>query len=321
MTEHLAYIEKELKAYNFGETPGELYDPIRYVLSLGGKRIRPVLTLLAYEMFGGDFRQAMYPALAVEVFHNFTLLHDDIMDKAPLRRGHRTVHERWNDNIAILSGDVMLIRSYELFLRADTPELKLILQKFNKCAAEVCEGQQLDMNYESIATVSEKEYLEMIRLKTAVLLAFSLELGAILGGAPKAISEKLYQFGINIGLGFQLQDDLLDVYGDADKFGKQIGGDIISNKKTFLLIKARELASGDEKKELEHWIDLKAFNPVEKVTAVKSIYAKLGIQKIGEQKMNSYFDLALNTLEELDVVLERKQPLMKLAQTLIKREK
>jgi geranylgeranyl diphosphate synthase, type II len=321
MKEYLALIEKELSVYDFGSRPAELYDPIRYVLALGGKRIRPVLTLMASELFCGDFRKALYPALAVEVFHNFTLLHDDIMDKAPLRRGQATVHEKWNDNIAILSGDVMLIRAYELFLKSDHPELKPILHKFNKCAAEVCEGQQLDMNYETAASVSEEEYIEMIRLKTAVLLAFSLELGAILAGAKQEYSEQLYQFGINIGLGFQLKDDLLDVYGAADKFGKQVGGDIISNKKTYLLIKARELAKGSTLKELEHWLSQKNFDPVEKVIAVKAIYEKLGIRELGEQKMNRYFDSAMNTLDELDIVKERKQPLVALTTSLIDREK
>ncbi len=321
MKEYLAHIEKELSAYDFGSRPAELYDPIRYVLALGGKRIRPVLTLMASELFCGDFSKAVYPALAVEVFHNFTLLHDDIMDKAPLRRGQATVHEKWNDNIAILSGDVMLIRAYELFLKSDHPELKLILRKFNKCAVEVCEGQQLDINYETAASVSEEEYIEMIRLKTAVLLAFSLELGAILGGAKQEYCEQLYNFGINIGLGFQLKDDLLDVYGAADKFGKQVGGDIISNKKTYLLIKAREQAKGDTLRELEHWLNLKNFDPVEKVASVKAIYEKLGIRELGEQKMNRYFDSAMNTLDELIIVNERKQPLFTLATSLIDREK
>ncbi len=321
MKEYLVHIEKELSAYDFGSRPAELYDPIRYVLALGGKRIRPVLTLMASELFCGDFRQAVYPALAIEVFHNFTLLHDDIMDKAPLRRGQATVHEKWNDNIAILSGDVMLIRAYDLFFKSDHPRLKLILQKFNTCAAEVCEGQQLDMNYETAASVSEDEYLEMIRLKTAVLLAFSLESGAILGGATQEYCQKLYQFGISIGLGFQLKDDLLDVYGEADKFGKQVGGDIISNKKTYLLIKARENAKGETLKELEYWLSLKNFEPIEKVNAVKTIYEKLCIREVVEQKMNQYFDDALNTLEELDIVIERKQPLLSLTRALIDREK
>ncbi|MDZ7605083.1 MAG: polyprenyl synthetase family protein [Cyclobacteriaceae bacterium] len=321
MNEYLAHIEKELSQYDFGLRPAELYDPIRYVLALGGKRIRPVLTLMASELFCGDFRQAVYPALAVEVFHNFTLLHDDIMDKAPLRRGQATVHEKWNDNIAILSGDVMLIRAYELFLKSDHPELKLILRKFNECAAEVCEGQQLDMNYETMTSVSEDEYIEMIRLKTAVLLAFSLELGAILGSATQENREKLYEFGINIGLGFQLKDDLLDVYGEADKFGKQVGGDIISNKKTYLLIKAREQAKGENLVELEYWLYQKTFDPTEKVKAVKAIYEKLGIRELGEQKMNRYFDRAINTLDELDIVKERKQPILTLTRSLIDREK
>ena len=310
-----------MASYNFGNEPQELYDPIRYILSLGGKRLRPVLSLMTCELFDRAIEKALYPALGIEVFHNFTLLHDDIMDNAPLRRGKETVHEKWNANAAILSGDVMLVKAYELFLRTDDAVLRKILMKFNKCAAEVCEGQQYDMNFETRDFVSEEEYLRMIRLKTAVLLGFSIELGAIIGGADDETSSSLYKFGINIGLAFQLKDDLLDVFGDTEKFGKQVGGDIISNKKTYLLIKALELAQGDIKDELTSWLDKKKFDPQEKVKAVISIYNKLGIKALSEEKMNNYFDKGLEILDLLSVNNEKKTPLRDLTLKLIDREK
>lgn len=283
--------------------------------------MRPVLTLMACELFDEDYQKALLPALGLEVFHNFTLLHDDIMDAAPLRRGKSTVHEKWDTNTAILSGDVMLIKAYELFLASASNDLKRILDKFSKCAIEVCEGQQYDMSFETVSTVSEGEYIEMIRLKTAVLVAFSLELGAIIGGANKAASDQLYSFGTNIGIGFQLKDDLLDVYADASKFGKQVGGDIISNKKTFLLIKALELAQGDVLDELVNWLEKKNFDPGEKVDAVKKIYDKLNIKTICESKMNRYFDDAKAIFDQINVSDDRKQPLNALITMLINREK
>lgn len=309
-----------MASHDFGAEPKELYEPIRYILSLGGKRLRPVLSLMTCELFDHEFEKALYPALGVEVFHNFTLLHDDIMDNAPIRRGKKTVHEKWNANAAILSGDVMLVKAYELFLHCESTDLSKILKKFNKCAAEVCEGQQYDMNFEVRDVVSEEEYLRMIRLKTAVLLGFSIELGAIIGGADDDISSRLYEFGINIGLGFQLKDDLLDVFGDIDKFGKQVGGDIISNKKTYLLIKALELAQGDLKYELMHWLDKKDFVPHEKVHAVINIYNKLGIKALSEKKMNDYFDKGLEILDLLNINHEKKTPLKNLTLKLIDRE-
>jgi geranylgeranyl diphosphate synthase type II len=318
---YIEEIEQGLNSYDFGEQPNQLYEPIRYILSLGGKRMRPVLALMACELFDKDYQQALLPALGVEVFHNFTLLHDDIMDAAPLRRGMATVHEKWDSSTAILSGDVMLIKAYELFLASGSNDLKKILSKFNKCATEVCEGQQYDMSFESVSRVREAEYLEMIRLKTAVLVAFALELGAIIGGAEEKTSDQLYNFGTNIGIGFQLKDDLLDVYADASKFGKQVGGDIIANKKTFLLIKALELARGSVLDELTNWLAKKEFDPEEKVNAVRSMYDELNINSICTSKMDQYFSRAQALFDSLDISDDRKQPLNELMTMLIKREK
>ncbi|WKN42019.1 polyprenyl synthetase family protein [Tunicatimonas pelagia] len=316
-------INQRLSAYSFGQSPNELYDPIRYILSLGGKRLRPLLVLLAYQLFRdnepGD--EVLVPAMAVEVFHNFTLMHDDIMDQAPLRRGKPTVHTQWNANVAILSGDVMLVRAYEMFLQVQPERLPVVLKAFNQCAAEVCEGQQWDMNYETAAQVSEANYLAMIRQKTAVLLGFSLELGAILAGASEKDQRQLYEFGEKVGVGFQLMDDWLDVYADQGKFGKQVGGDIIANKKTFLLIKALEQASGTEAEVLNHWLEQKEFESEQKVSAVKKIYQKLDISEQTRSKMNSYFEQGFQALESLSISNERKSTLRDFTKQLMQREK
>lgn len=314
-------INGALAETTYGEHPEELYEPIRYMMALGGKRLRPLLTLLGYSLWQEDAGPAIKPALAVEVFHNFTLMHDDIMDQAPLRRGQATVHEKWNGNTAILSGDVMLIKAYDLLLTSPPQLLTIILQKFNRCAAEVCEGQQLDMNFESRQQVSQEEYLHMIKLKTAVLLGYSLELGAILAGAPEAASEQLYRFGVNMGLGFQLQDDLLDVYADKEKFGKQVGGDILSNKKTFLLINALERAEGEAAASLNNWLKQEKYHPEEKVRAVTAIYDQLGIRQLTEAKMDEYFNAAFEGLSQLQVPEERKDLLRSFTHQLILREK
>lgn len=314
-------INQEIAETHFGEKPFELYEPIRYMMGLGGKRLRPLLTLLGYSIWKDEPEKVLKPALAIEVFHNFTLMHDDVMDKAPLRRGQVTVHQKWNNNIALLSGDVMLVKAYELLVEARPDQLKPIFQKFSKCAAEVCEGQQLDMNFEHLETVSQEEYLNMIRLKTAVLLGFSLELGALLADAPTEACEQLYQFGLHIGLGFQLQDDLLDVYADKEKFGKQVGGDIISNKKTFLLIKALQKARGATANQLQGWMEKEFFNPKEKVMAVTAIYDSLGIRQMTEQKMQEYFRKGFSYLEQLKVSAERKELLHQFTEKLIMREK
>ena len=314
-------INKEIAASSFGEDPAELYEPIRYMMALGGKRLRPLLTLLGYSLWKEDPGVVLRPAIAVEVFHNFTLMHDDIMDRAPIRRGQPTVHEKWNENIAILSGDVMLVKAYDFLLDAPPAILKGVLQKFNQCAAEVCEGQQLDMNFESRQKVSQEEYLHMIRLKTAVLLGFSLELGAMLAGAPEAAAKQLYQFGTNIGIGFQLQDDLLDVYADKTKFGKQVGGDILSNKKTFLLINALEKAEGPTADQLQNWLQREQFEPEEKVAAVTTIYEQLGIRELTEAKMDEYFEEAFRVLSQLELAEEQKSRLLSFTHQLIMRDK
>jgi geranylgeranyl diphosphate synthase, type II len=305
-----------------GKSPKELYEPISYILNLGGKRIRPLLSLLAYGLYQNNPETILKQALAIEVFHNFTLMHDDIMDDAPIRRGKSTVHEKWNPNIAILSGDVMLVKAYDLLLDTEPNLLREILVIFNQTASEVCEGQQFDMNFESLETVSEADYLEMIRLKTAVLLGLALKMGALLAGADSGDAQKLYDFGVNIGVGFQLKDDLLDVYADKAKFGKQVGGDIIANKKTFLLIKALELAKGKEADELAFWLKLKDFDKDEKVNEVKKIYQSLGIKEIAETKMHGYFAAGFNQFEQINFqnesyFLELKQ----ITQDLIHREK
>ncbi len=259
-----------------------------------------MFVMLSYSIYKKDAEKIVSYAAAVEAFHNFTLMHDDIMDKAPLRRGKATVHEKWNVNTAILSGDVMLVRVYDMFLSLEGPKLNQVLRAFNQCAAEVCEGQQWDMEFESKAKVTEAQYIEMIRLKTAVLLGFSLELGAILADAPKADQIALREFGVNIGIGFQLKDDLLDVYADQKKFGKQVGGDIISNKKTFLLIKALEKAKGKQQKELKEWLSAKKFNAKKKVAAITGIYDALGISELTEIKVNQYFEKGFDRLQELN---------------------
>ncbi|SDA92169.1 geranylgeranyl diphosphate synthase, type II [Algoriphagus alkaliphilus] len=318
----LTRLEHHITSHSFGESPRELYEPISYIMSLGGKRIRPLLSLLAYGLYGKNPEEILSQAAAVEVFHNFSLMHDDIMDQAPLRRGKATVHEKWNANIAILSGDVMLVRAYDLLLGTDPKLLSEVIRLFNKTAAEVCEGQQFDMNFEAYETVHEDEYLNMIRLKTAVLLGFALQLGAILAGAEKGDADKLYEFGVDIGIGFQLKDDLLDVFADQAKFGKQVGGDIISNKKTFLLIKALELAKGKDAEELNYWLSLKEFGKAEKVTAVRALYEKLGIKSLTEAKMNSYFDAGFAQLESIHFSNpEYYQALYAITQDLIHREK
>ena len=314
-------INQELLQLEVSDKPTELYEPIRYILDLGGKRLRPLLVILAYSLYKKDFEKILKPAAAVEVFHNFTLMHDDIMDEAPLRRGKETVHEKWNSNLAILSGDVMLIKAYELFEEIEGAAFKRVVKAFNTCAIEVCEGQQHDMNFETHDLVSPEDYMEMIRQKTAVLLGFSLELGGILAGADKEDCKRLKAFGIDIGIGFQLKDDLLDVYADKADFGKQVGGDIIANKKTFLLIKALENADAATKITLEDWLQKKDFNKKEKVEAVKEIYDKLNIQYIAAQKMNEYFEKGFKSLAALNVDEEQKNVLLTFTKNLINRKK
>lgn len=314
------WIEREIKKQRYGRQPVSLYEPIRYLMSLGGKRLRPMLTLLSYSLFKDDVKMAVPYAVAVEAFHNFTLMHDDIMDKAPLRRGHRTVHEQWNVNTAILSGDVMLVKVYDMFLQLDPGKLKAVLKLFNQCAAEVCEGQQWDMEFETRDQVTEAEYIKMIRLKTAVLLGFSLELGALLAGATEKDCKALREFGINIGIGFQLKDDLLDAYADPKKFGKQVGGDIIANKKTFLLIQALQKAKGKTKQDLQVWLTSKKFKKSDKVKAIKGIYDALNILPGTEKKINHFFKKGFENLRNVQVNVAARETLIRFTEALIERQ-
>jgi len=300
--------------------PAALYEPISYILTLGGKRMRPALLLLACDLFGGDVDSAICPALAIEVFHNFTLMHDDIMDNAPLRRGKITVHERWNKNVGILSCDVMLVHAYQLMMQVKEHLLRTVLDIFNETAVGVCEGQQVDMEFEQRHNVSIDEYLTMIRLKTAVLLGGALKIGALIGGADIKDAELIYSFGENLGIAFQLQDDILDVYGDPEKFGKQVGGDIISNKKTFLLIKALELANEIQLNELTNWINLKQFDNTEKVEAITTIYSKLNIRDYSESAMQTYAGKAFEALDAINLAENHKQYLRDFADGLLVRE-
>ena len=316
-----ALLQQALAQLDYGQQPATLYDPIRYIMGLGGKRLRPLLTLLGGQLFTDDLASLVKPALATEVFHNFTLVHDDLMDQAPLRRGQPTVHERWNASTAILSGDVMLVRAYEL-LGENVPAnlLPQVLRRFSQTAAEVCEGQQWDMNFEAEPTVTIAQYLDMIRLKTAVLLGFALELGAVLAGASADDAEHLRQFGTDIGLAFQLRDDLLDVYGDAATFGKRVGGDIISDKKTFLLLTAQTQANAAQRATLAQHISQPVADAEAKVQAVRGIYDELNIRPQTEVIINQYFEDALLHLARIAVPADRKEPLRHLAAQLLERE-
>lgn len=313
-------IHEAVTKFDFPHEPRNLYDPIRYLLDIGGKRIRPSLTLLAAEMFGADASKALPSALAIEVFHNFSLMHDDIMDKAPLRRGHDTVHEKWNANTAILSGDFMLIYSYTLLAQNSPNLIPSLLDIFNRTAAEVCIGQQLDMDYEKAQNVAINDYLEMIRLKTAVLIGTALQLGAMVAGAEKTQAELIYHYGVNLGIAFQLQDDYLDAYGDPIKFGKQLGGDILENKKTYLLIKALELSNEYDRKEILYWLQQTEYDPTEKINAIMGFYDKLKIQKYIKREIQMYTDKAYQALEKITLNKERKEPLLQLSEELLNRK-
>nr|WP_294794053.1 polyprenyl synthetase family protein [uncultured Mucilaginibacter sp.] len=313
-------IQKAVEKIDFPPYPAKLYEPISYILDLGGKRMRPALLLMACDLFEGDVEKAMAPALAIEVFHNFTLMHDDIMDKAPLRRGKTTVHERWNANTAILSGDVMLIEGYKLIMQVEDHLLRTILTIFNETAVGVCEGQQLDMEFEVRDDVNISEYMEMIRLKTAVVLGGALKIGALVGGADIKNADLLLEFGENLGLAFQLQDDILDVYGDPEKFGKQVGGDILSNKKTYLLIKTLELANKENKAELNNWLASTTYDTTEKVSAVTAIYNSVNVRQHAETEMHDYADKAFKALDELALPAEKKEYLRNFADSLMIRE-
>jgi geranylgeranyl diphosphate synthase type II len=322
LQEYQRLVEEGIVQLPLGSNPPELYEPIRYILSLGGKRMRPVLTLLACDLFGGDPTQALDAALGIELFHNFSLVHDDIMDKAPLRRNKATVHEKWNANVAILSGDALLIKAYQQIAKVPFTWLSDVLIIFNETALQVCEGQQYDMNFESKTRVSIPQYMHMIKLKTAVLLAGSLQIGAVLGSASVKDAQQLYEFGINAGLAFQLQDDLLDVYAESGRFGKINGGDIIANKKTFLLLRTLELCASNpyKKEELNLWLNAPHFDPAEKVQAVKDIYDYFDIRTLAFKEMNTYYEKALACLEGITVAVEKKSGLLALTDSLRIRE-
>ncbi|MDX5320037.1 MAG: polyprenyl synthetase family protein [Bacteroidota bacterium] len=309
-------IESMLERNRFAGNPQSLYDPLNYLLDLGGKRLRPMLTLIACEMMHGDPGKAIMPALGIEVFHNFTLMHDDIMDEAPLRRGQATVHKKWNTATAILSGDLMLVKAYEWMMKSEGLARIKVLELFTKTAAEVCEGQQMDMEFESRTVVTVADYMKIIEIKTAVLLGCSLKTGAFIAQADESDADLLYDFGIYTGIGFQLMDDILDVFGDAEKVGKQEAGDILSDKKTFLLLEAYARANAQQKAELNKWIGHKAINPEDKVKAVKAVYAELEIEKLARQKAEEYFVKADRLLEAVKVESTRKQVLRNYAEYL-----
>lgn len=311
-------IENAIQNVPYPSHPERLYQPISYIMSLGGKRIRPALVLMAADLFGADLNKAIPAALAIETFHNFTLIHDDIMDNAPLRRGKPSVHEKWGVNNAILSGDVMMVESNKHLSMLDTAVLKDALNTFNATAQGVCEGQQLDMEFEERDFVSIEEYINMIRLKTAVLLGGAMKLGAQVAGATAQEAEQLYQFGENIGIAFQLQDDILDVYGDPEKFGKQVGGDIIANKKTLLLLKLKELAGDSDLLELEKQSVSQDFE--DKISNTTLLYNKYNIRELATTEMRNYSEKAFNALSALAVPEERKRELILLSNQLMNRE-
>lgn len=316
----LSFINAEIDKLNWSKQPIGLYEPIGYVLSLGGKRIRPAIMLMSYNLYADDMMSVIKPALGLEVFHNFTLLHDDIMDRADMRRGQMTVHKKWNDNTAILSGDVMQIEAYKLIAETPKKHLKEVLDLFSKTAAEICEGQQLDMEFEERVDVSTDDYIEMIRLKTAVLMAAGAKIGAILGGGNNEDASNLYNFGKAIGLVFQLKDDLLDVYGNEESFGKKIGGDILCNKKTFLLIQALKKSEGKDADELNYWLNNNDENVEdEKIKAVTDIYNRLNIREICEEKMKYFYREALDNLDKVQIPNNKKSELRKLAEKLMYR--
>ena len=313
-------IIKAIEGKKYPNEPAELYEPMHYMMNLGGKRLRPSLLLMGCDAFGGDIYQAINPAIAIEVFHNFTLMHDDIMDKAPLRRGKTTVHEKWNSSVGILSGDAMLVEGYKLMMQVDEKVLRPVLEIFNDTAIAVCEGQQIDMNFEQQKEVSISAYINMIRLKTAVVLGGALKIGALIAGAKQQEANLIYAFGEDLGIAFQLQDDILDVYGDPEKFGKQVGGDIISNKKTYLLIKAVETANTQQLQELNYWLQLTDFDAVKKVSAVRQLFNQLEIREKAEQEMNRYAQRALQSLKDLPLPEAKKTQLFEFADMLLVRE-
>ncbi len=320
INELLKSINEQTNKLDITGEPKELYLPVEYCIKNGGKRIRPLMTLIACDMFGGNIDQAMPSAIGIEIFHNFTLMHDDIMDNAPMRRGKPAVHKKWNSNTAILSGDVMFAIAYQYMLKTPEKKLKRVLEVFNETVIQICEGQQYDMNFETLNNVSEAEYLNMIRLKTAVLPANSLKIGAIIANAPENEINNLYLFGELFGLAFQLKDDWLDIFGDEDVFGKKTGGDIVANKKTWLYIKAFELANKNQLKTLNEAFNNKTVHPKEKINTVKNIYLQLELNKLAIELMNKYYKRAQDYLNKIKIPEESKSNLSHLLKMLVERK-
>lgn len=318
ITELIQKINTAVEDIQYNTEPKKLYDPIRYILSIGGKRIRPLLMLMGYNLYRDDVDAIINNALALETYHNFTLLHDDLMDKSDMRRGNPTVHKKWNDSTAILSGDTMLIMAYELFNKGMKNDAAWTA--FIEATLGVCEGQQYDIDFETRNDVTEAEYMEMIRMKTSLLLGYALKIGAMLGGGDQEDVENLYKFGEKMGLAYQLQDDLLDVYGDPTKFQKKLGGDIVDNKKTFMLINAYQRANQEQKAELDRWMNTQEFDSAEKIEAVTHIYNILGIDKLAQQKIEELFALSLQSLDKVKVDEAKKAELRAFANRLLGRK-
>ena len=313
--------QKYLTENTFSQQPVELYEPVNYILSLGGKRLRPLLVLMGCELFDNDLNKAMAAAMAVEIFHNFTLLHDDIMDAAPLRRGQPTVHQKYGINTGILSGDVMMIHAYRFLEQETDPKIMpRLLQIFNKMAIEVCEGQQYDMIFENRKDVTIEQYIRMIELKTSVLIAAAFQMGALIGGSTEEVAEHLYEFGRNVGIAFQIQDDILDTFGDPEKFGKKVGGDIVQNKKTFLVLKSHELGNATQLNDLQALMNTTAENETEKIKAVRHIFEAVGVRAAAEAEMNNYLKIAFQHIEETPLSMEKKIYLKSFANDLMMRQ-
>jgi len=317
-SELLKYVEQTIKETTYPSYPASLYEPISYIMNLGGKRLRPIMLLMSAELFDADLKAAIPAAMAIETFHNFTLIHDDIMDNAPLRRGKQTVHEKWGRNTAILSGDVMMVEANKHITNVDVNVLKPALDTFNATAQGVCEGQQLDMEFEKRNDVTIDEYIDMIRLKTAVLVGGAMKLGAIVANAKSEDAERIYQFGENLGLAFQLQDDILDVYGDPEKFGKQVGGDIISDKKTYLRLKLQELASQEHLGLLSN--QQANSDHADKINIITNLYNQYQVKEQATEIMKHYLDAAFSALDQINVSGQNKQELILLANQLMNRE-
>ncbi len=318
LTQYATYLENQISGLKLDDEPRNLFDTLKYFLSLGGKRMRPILTLISGEIFSIAKEESIHAALSIELFHNFSLIHDDIMDEAPVRRGKPTVHTKWNSNIALLSGDLLYIEAYQQLVNYTDHRLPLLLKRFNETAIEVCQGQQFDMDFESMETVSESEYIEMIRLKTSVLLGCALEFGAILGNQDEKIRRNLYEFGVSLGIAFQIQDDILDLYGDPELFGKQVGGDVLSNKKTLLFLKAKENAQKNNDDRFRQLTQMTANS--HKVEHAKTLFEEIGAKEASLQAMNGYYDHAMGNLEQLEQKGLKTETLRELAKFLITRE-